>query len=77
MKLLLIDKDNTLIFPTHSKFVDAPWHQAPIPGMAEKLDRYIADGWKICIISNQGGIEAKHKSLAEAFLEFRFCLDTG
>lgn len=74
-KLLLIDKDGTLIHPTHGKFVDVPWHQAPIPGMAQKLDRYRADGWKICIISNQGGVQAGHKSLNDAFLEFRFALE--
>lgn len=75
MKLLLIDKDGTLVHATHGTFVDAPWHQAPIAGVSAKLDRYVAQGWKIAIISNQGGIAAGHKTLESAFLEFRFALE--
>jgi D-glycero-D-manno-heptose 1,7-bisphosphate phosphatase len=74
-KLLLLDKDGTLVHPTHGKFVDAPWHQAPIPGVAAALDRYQAEGWKLCIISNQGGVAAGHKSLDSCILEMRYCLE--
>lgn len=38
-------------------------------------DRHIADGWKACIISNQGGIAAGHKSLESTIAEMRFCLE--
>ena len=74
MKLLLLDKDNTLIRPTSGEFVDAPWHQEPLPNVAETLHRKLREGWRSVIISNQAGIEAGHKSLEQTFLEFRYCL---
>lgn len=75
MKLLIVDKDNTIVYPTHGQFVDVPWHQARIDGVSVLLDRYVAEGWTIVIASNQGGIEKGYKSLSDVFLEFRYCLE--
>jgi D-glycero-D-manno-heptose 1,7-bisphosphate phosphatase len=76
MKLLLLDKDGTLVKPASgAKFVNKPWDQAILPGVAEALDRYVAEGWKPAIVSNQGGVIAGHKSLNEAIAEMRFCLE--
>jgi len=77
MKLLLIDKDQTLICSKIGReaYIQSPWDQIPIPGINEKLNRYSADGWKIAIISNQAGIEKGYKSLSDTFLEFRYCLE--
>lgn len=76
MKLLLIDKDGTLIETVSGeKFVNQPWDQKALPGVVAALDRYRTEGWEIVIISNQGGIAAGHKSLESAIAEMQFCLE--
>lgn len=74
MKLLLLDKDGTLVVPkSGAKFVNQAWDQELIPGVAEVLNRYVADGWTPIIISNQGGIAAGHKSLEATISEMGYC----
>lgn len=76
MKLLILDKDGTLTSPKCGRFVDAPWHQnLAFPNIQSVLSRYRSEGWQMAIASNQGGVEAGHKSLEQAFLEFRFALE--
>jgi len=76
MKLLLLDKDGTLTKPTTGEFVDAPWHQqTACLNVLPTLYRYRTEGWQMAICSNQGGVEAGHKSLEQTFLEFRYCLE--
>lgn len=76
MKLLLLDKDGTLINPkSGNKFVQSPWDQTPIPNVAETIDRHVSDGWLPVIISNQAGVAAGHKTLEETIQEMRFCLE--
>ena len=83
MKLLLLDKDGTLVeTQSGEKFVNKSWNQQPIAGVPEALTRYVADGWKPIIISNQGGVSASnsqtgkpHKSLENTILEMRFALE--
>lgn len=77
-KLLIIDKDQTLICSRlgGENFVQKPWDQVPIEGMAYKLNKlYFEHGWQIVIASNQGGVEAKKKSLESAILEMEYCLE--
>lgn len=74
-KLLILDKDGTIINPNSGKFVDAPWHQLPIPYVYEQLTDMKKADWTIAIASNQAGIAAGHKSLDQTFLEFRYCLE--
>lgn len=55
-KLLLLDKDGTLVSPASgSTFPQNPKDQQLLPGVAEMLSRYVADGWLPVIVSNQGG----------------------
>ena len=76
MKLLICDKDGTLVAPASgAKFVTEPWDQKPLPGVENKLAEYAASGWEICIASNQGGVAAGHKSLENCILEMKFCLE--
>lgn len=76
MKLTLLDKDGTLVKPkSAAKFVNKPGDQEPLPGAKEAIAHYHRQGWKICIISNQGGVAAGHKTLESTILEMRFCLD--
>lgn len=75
MKLLILDKDGTLVRPVSGeKFVQHPHDQELIPDVAEALARYAADGWAMAIASNQGGVAAGHKTLDDAIAEMRFCL---
>lgn len=75
-KLLLIDKDGTLVNPHNDKtFPEFPWDQVPIPGMYEKLYQYnFLEGWEIMVISNQGGVIAGYKSQEFAQLEMKYLL---
>lgn len=74
-KLLLLDKDGTLISPkSGAKFVSDPWDQAPLPGASETLQKYAANGWEMVVCSNQGGVAAGHKTLDNCILEMKFCL---
>lgn len=76
MKLLLLDKDGTLVTPKSGEtFVQQPWDQEPLPGAKEAVSHYHQQGWKMAIISNQGGVEKGHKSLDNCILEMRFCLE--
>lgn len=76
MNLLLLDKDGSLVSPCSSanKFVTDPWDQQPLPNVADRLTKYASNGWKMTIISNQGGIKAGHKSLENCILEMKFAL---
>lgn len=76
-RLLLIDKDQTLIRSRlgGENYVQKPWDQVPIPGIAEKLTEYSELDYKIVVISNQGGIEKGFKSLESTMLEMEYCLE--
>lgn len=75
-RLLLLDKDGTLVYPkSGAKFVNKPWDQAPLPGVVDTLHRYVAEGWFPVILSNQGGVSSGHKSLKSAIDEMQFCLE--
>ena len=74
-KLLILDKDGTLVRPVSgAKFVQSPEDQGLLPGVAEALARYRADGWVMAIASNQGGVAAGYKTLDSAIAEMRYCL---
>ena len=75
MKLLILDKDGTLTTTASGEtFVQHPEDQVLLPGVAEALQRYQDEGWKVAIASNQGGVAAGHKSLDEAVAEMRYCI---
>lgn len=75
VKLLLLDKDGTLIRSVSGgKFVNRPTDQAPISGAIDAIERYVAKGWTPIIASNQGGVAAGHKSLGDAIAEMEFAL---
>lgn len=76
MKLAIFDKDGTLTTPrSGEKFVQHPEDQVLLPGVAEKLRQLVEDGWTMAIASNQGGVEAGHKTINEAIAEMRYCLE--
>ncbi len=74
-KLLVIDKDGTLVKTCSGQtFVQSPSDQQLIPGVERRLMQFKDDGWDIAIASNQGGVEAGHKTIAQAVEEMRFCI---
>lgn len=75
MKLLVLDKDGTLVRPkSGARFVQHPEDQELLPGVAEAIAHYAAEGWTMAIASNQGGVAAGHKTLDDAIAEMRYCL---
>lgn len=75
-KLLLLDKDGTLIQPASgAKFVQQPWDQEPLPGVQAAVTHYVQQGYKPVIVSNQGGVEAGYKTLNATIAEMQFCLE--
>lgn len=77
MKLLIVDKDWTLVKPSvdGQSFVRYPQDQIHLPGVFEALQKYKSGGWAITIASNQGGIKAGYKSLEDAIDEMKYCLE--
>lgn len=81
-KLLILDKDFTLIYPASgATFVQHPRDQALLPGIAETIAHYHAEGWTIVIASNQDGCSAinpqtgnPYKTLDDAYSEMCYCL---
>ena len=78
MKLLLLDKDGTIITgksrnPMHN-FVQSPEDQQMIPGAGDAISRYMAQGWDIAIVSNQGGVGFGFKTLKDALEEMDYAL---
>lgn len=75
-KFLLLDKDGTLVRPVNplSVFPSNPTDQALIEGVAGALGYYMDEGWVPVIISNQGGVAARHKSLKAAAAEMQYCM---
>jgi D-glycero-D-manno-heptose 1,7-bisphosphate phosphatase len=75
MKLAILDKDETLVLPkSQNTFVQNPTDQILMDGVIEGCKRLIDAGYVLAIASNQGGIEAGHKTLGEAIEEMRYCL---
>lgn len=59
-KLLALDKDGTITTTVSGEtFVRSPDDQKLIPGIADRISEYIAEGWSIAIVSNQGGCEVR------------------
>lgn len=76
MKLLILDKDGTLVnTKSGQKFVNKPWDQEPIKNTQKGVEFYRNNGWSIVIASNQGGVLHEHKTLEIAILEMQFCIE--
>jgi D-glycero-D-manno-heptose 1,7-bisphosphate phosphatase len=72
---VILDKDGTLTQPiSGQRFVQHPADQVLLPGVAERIAALHQDGATLVIVSNQGGVDAGHKSLEEAITEMRYCL---
>lgn len=73
--LVIFDKDQTLIDSAcGERFIQSPTDQAILPGAAEAVQSFYQRGFQVAIASNQGGVEAKKKTLESAIEEMQFCL---
>jgi D-glycero-D-manno-heptose 1,7-bisphosphate phosphatase len=69
-KLLLVDLDGTIREPiSSSKFILHPQDQRPIDGADRALANFAQQGYKIAGITNQAGVDAGHKTLADCLKE--------
>ncbi|MBD2076365.1 hypothetical protein H6F86_21260 [Phormidium sp. FACHB-592] len=75
-KLLLLDLDGTVrrCKSNHDTFINEPKDQELIPGVVDALNKYVAEGWAIFGITNQGGVMHKHKTLKACIDEQRYTL---
>lgn len=70
MVVLLIYLDGTIREPiSGNKFISHPQDQRPIAGASQALEHFANQGYKIAGISNQAGVAAGHKSLADCMAE--------
>lgn len=75
-QLLLVDLDGTIRQPiSENKFIQNPTDQRVIPGAEEAIAHYHDQGWLIVGISNQAGVAAGHKQLADALVEAEYTLE--
>lgn len=75
-KILFIDKDWTLVRPNTPGeiFVQNPSDQCLMPGVLSALGKASEAGWTPIIVSNQGGVWAEFKTLAEAQEEMEIAM---
>lgn len=73
-KLLMLDLDGTVRRGKTDPrgYINAPDDQELIPEAKAAIARYVREGWTIVGITNQGGVEAGHKTITEAIAEQRF-----
>ena len=74
-RILLLDRDGTL---NHSLGARPPQHPEEIkllPGVASRLHEYAAMGWRIVIITNQGGIAFGYQTEEQAYATHQALLD--
>lgn len=76
VKLLMLDKDGTLVKPASgSTFPMHPKDQQVLPGVTKALQSFVSAGWLPVIVSNQGRVAAGYKTIDDAIEEMRYCLE--
>jgi D-glycero-D-manno-heptose 1,7-bisphosphate phosphatase len=69
-KLIILDKDGTLVRSISGAKYPSFHDQCLIPGVKERIYSHVEAADILAIASNQGGISKGHKSLDEAIAEF-------
>lgn len=73
--LVILDKDGTLVEPASgAQFVQSPMDQRLLLGVADRIAELKAMGATLVVVSNQGGVEAGHKTSADTKAEMRYLL---
>lgn len=74
-RLLFLDRDGTLNRSLGHRPPNRPEEVELLPGVAAKLHRYAARGWRIVIVSNQGGVAFGYQTEAQAHATHQAVLD--
>lgn len=75
LRILLMDKDGSIVEPIEGKFSNTPENQKPKDGAYEFLERFAAMGYLIAVVSNQGGVGCGYKTLDDAIAEMKVMLE--
>ena len=74
-RLLLLDRDGTLNKSLGTGPPNHPTEISLLPGVATRLHEFASLGWRIVIITNQGGVAFGYLTEAEAFATHQAVLD--
>ncbi len=74
-RLLLLDRDGTLNRVLDRRPPNRPEQVALLPNVVATLAEYVAQGWRLVIISNQGGVAHGYLSEAQAWAVQRQVID--
>lgn len=74
-RLLLLDRDGTLNRSLGTRPPNRPGEVELLPGVAPKLHHYAAMGWRIVIVTNQGGVAFGYQTESQAHATHQAVLD--
>jgi histidinol-phosphate phosphatase family protein len=74
-RLLLLDRDGTLNQSLGHRPPTHPDEVRLLPGIGPKLRQYTALGWRLVVVTNQGGVAFGHQTLAQAKAVHRSVLE--
>jgi len=74
-QLLLLDRDGTLNRSLGDRPPNHPHEIELLPGVGRKLHRLASMGWRLVIVSNQGGVAFGYLTLRQAWATHRAVLD--
>jgi D-glycero-D-manno-heptose 1,7-bisphosphate phosphatase len=74
-RLLLLDRDGTLNSSLGSRPPNRPDEVDLLPGVAARLREYVARGWRLVVVTNQGGIAYGYQTLPQAWATHQAVLD--
>jgi histidinol-phosphate phosphatase family protein len=74
-RLLLLDRDGTLNRSLGHRPPNRPEEVELLPGVAARLHRYATSGWRIVIVTNQGGVAFGYQTEAQAHATHQALLD--
>ena len=64
--LLFLDRDGTLNRSLGHRPPNEPDEVVLFPDVAPTLSRYVAEGWKLVVVTNQGGVARGYLTEAQA-----------
>jgi histidinol-phosphate phosphatase family protein len=74
-RLLLLDRDGTLNRGLGNRPPNQPDEVELLPGVGHRLHQYAALGWRLAIVTNQGGVAFGHQTEAQAHATHQAVLD--
>ena len=74
-QLLLLDRDGTLNHSTGDRPPNHPLEVEILPGVGRKLHQLASLGWRLVIISNQGGVAFGYQTHRQAWITHQAVLD--